>query len=614
MFTADGRESDTQSGNSYLYDDAPAPGSPNANHVRAYNRIYAYDKLGNITDVIQSGITGFTRHYVYNANHNTLQKIENATPATIEDYTYDTNGNQLTAGSTRNYVWNHADQLICYYNQAGSGDPTIYTQYDYSGQDRVSKLVRTGTLASPVYERTIYIDGIFEYVKLENGSTYEKNYIRMMDDKSNIAEIRINNGAAFPGDIADDVVYNLEDQIGSSTVRLDINGTIIDKEEYYPFGDSSLRTFTYKRYRYVGKERDAESGLYYYGARYYAAWTCRFISVDPLADKYVHITSYNYADNNPINDFDIDGQQDGNTKQTGGSNPAAPTGGTATNSTQTFSKDENGNTVSDTYTQTQVQTNNGQYTLHQCTETTNHTTGEVTSSSYDSSGDIAGMDQKTKDIAKETIEKGTIINSSLTVYNLGQDLDIRKKLYVDPYKKDLITYNNNPTHENKINAAVNRQNNLAEVREKISPLGKSFSNSEKSFQESVKKTNEIISGERNLGSSTNKGFDRFIPYRNIIKILGLLGLLYAVHESIVKIDESGWDPRVIGSEAGGWAGAYMVGAMFAAAAAALVGAILLGPIIVIAAGIAGAALGFWLGSGKAGEAIDDFFSNNKFSF
>jgi len=35
------------------------------------------------------------------------------------------------------------------------------------------------------------------------------------------------------------------------------------------FGDSSLRTFTKKHYQYTGKEKDAESGLYYYGARYY---------------------------------------------------------------------------------------------------------------------------------------------------------------------------------------------------------------------------------------------------------------------------------------------------------------------------------------------------------
>jgi RHS repeat-associated protein len=73
-----------------------------------------------------------------------------------------------------------------------------------------------------------------------------------------------------------------------------------------------LRTFSKKQYRYVGKEKDAESGLYYYGARYYSAWTCRFISVDPLAGKFAQLTPYNYSDNEPIGDFDIDGKQNNN--------------------------------------------------------------------------------------------------------------------------------------------------------------------------------------------------------------------------------------------------------------------------------------------------------------
>lgn len=117
-------------------------------------------------------------------------------------------------------------------------------------------------------------------------------------------------GTPFPDDIADSVTYNLENQIGSSTLRLSTNGSMIDKEEYYPFGDSSLRTFTKKRYRYCGKEKDEESGLYYYGARYYAAWTCRFISIDPLAHDYPFYTPYNYAGNKPINKIDIDGMQE----------------------------------------------------------------------------------------------------------------------------------------------------------------------------------------------------------------------------------------------------------------------------------------------------------------
>ena len=49
--------------------------------------------------------------------------------------------------------------------------------------------------------------------------------------------------------------------------------------------------------------------MYYYGARYYAPWTCRFISVDPLAADYPYLTPYNYAGNKPITHKDIDGLQ-----------------------------------------------------------------------------------------------------------------------------------------------------------------------------------------------------------------------------------------------------------------------------------------------------------------
>jgi len=53
-------------------------------------------------------------------------------------------------------------------------------------------------------------------------------------------------------------------------------------------------------YRFNGKEQDAETGLYYYDARYYDPRTGRFISVDPLADKYPGWTPYSYTLNNPV--------------------------------------------------------------------------------------------------------------------------------------------------------------------------------------------------------------------------------------------------------------------------------------------------------------------------
>ena len=49
--------------------------------------------------------------------------------------------------------------------------------------------------------------------------------------------------------------------------------------------------------------------MYYYGARYYSPWLCRFISVDPLAAKYPFYTPYQYAGNQPINFIDLDGME-----------------------------------------------------------------------------------------------------------------------------------------------------------------------------------------------------------------------------------------------------------------------------------------------------------------
>jgi RHS repeat-associated protein len=311
--SATGRESDTENQNDYLYSDGPIPGSPNADNVRAYTRKYSYDKLGNIQRM-QQVATGnsFAREFNYNSSVNTLADIKTGSGSLIQDFSYDAVGNQLEAGSNRHYLWNAANQLLVYKNQAGTSDPTIYAQYSYGGDQRVSKMVRTGTASNPIYERTIYIDGIFEYHILENDTdTYEKNYVHVMDDRSRIAMVRI--GDKFPDDIDEAITYTLENQINSSVARLTTNATVIDREEYYPFGDSSLRTFTKKRYRYTGKEKDIESGLYYYGARYYAPWTCRFISVDPLANDYPFYTPYNYAGNKPINKRDIDGlQEEGN--------------------------------------------------------------------------------------------------------------------------------------------------------------------------------------------------------------------------------------------------------------------------------------------------------------
>ena len=60
-------------------------------------------------------------------------------------------------------------------------------------------------------------------------------------------------------------------------------------------------------YKFTGKELDEETGLYYFGARYYDSRSSVWLSVDPLAGKYPNWNPYNYALNNPINFTDPNG-------------------------------------------------------------------------------------------------------------------------------------------------------------------------------------------------------------------------------------------------------------------------------------------------------------------
>ena len=61
-------------------------------------------------------------------------------------------------------------------------------------------------------------------------------------------------------------------------------------------------------YLFNAKELDEETGLYYYGARYLDPTHAAWLSVDPLFEKYVGMTPYNYCAGNPVKLVDVDGR------------------------------------------------------------------------------------------------------------------------------------------------------------------------------------------------------------------------------------------------------------------------------------------------------------------
>ena len=104
--------------------------------------------------------------------------------------------------------------------------------------------------------------------------------------------------------------YYHPDHLGSSSYITNLDGEVSQHIEYVPFGEVFIeeRNNTWNTpYLFNAKEFDEETGLYYYGARYYEPRLSLWMSVDRFAEKYPATSGYNYAINNPVRYIDING-------------------------------------------------------------------------------------------------------------------------------------------------------------------------------------------------------------------------------------------------------------------------------------------------------------------
>ena len=106
--------------------------------------------------------------------------------------------------------------------------------------------------------------------------------------------------------------YYHSDHLGSTSLITDLDGDIVQHVEYVPFGEVFIEERNNKwntPYLFNAKELDEETGLYYYGARYYDPRVSVWLSADPLQEKYPNISSYAYCLNNPVILIDPNGQR-----------------------------------------------------------------------------------------------------------------------------------------------------------------------------------------------------------------------------------------------------------------------------------------------------------------
>ncbi|MBN2777896.1 MAG: RHS repeat-associated core domain-containing protein [Bacteroidales bacterium] len=290
--------------NTDFVNNIPVPNT-GTNAMQTYTQQYAYDEIGNITQMKSVG--DWTRDYIYDTSTNQLLRHTGSTNV----YTYDAHGNILTMPHLTSMVWDNKDQLV----SAGNGTVTSYYNYDAQG-DRTRKVV---VKPGGIVEERYYIGGYEVYRKfISNSLDKERETVHIMDDRDRFAMIdtlTVENGTTLTTPV-ETLRYQYNNHLGTACLELDGSAAIISYEEYHPFGTTSYRSgrseaeVSLKRYKYVGKERDEETGLYYYGARYYASWLCRFVSCDPLQHEYPHYTPYQYAGNKPITYIDLDGLEE----------------------------------------------------------------------------------------------------------------------------------------------------------------------------------------------------------------------------------------------------------------------------------------------------------------
>lgn len=285
-----------------------------------------YDSIGDITSKTQDHemVTGgttvtdkkltYTSPYAYASAH-----PHAATTVGDQTLTYDADGNQISRdqqpGPRRQLIWDEDNHLECTHENVQShtlpqtpescddagGTPNA-ARYRYDDQgDRVVK----DAAQFHVYPN--------QYWATDGNQSFKNIYI---------GDTRLLTKTVEPPQRTEDRQYYAHgDRLGSTQFVTDADGRLTEHLQYLPGGETWIEEHPSQPvpYQYTGKELDPETGLYYYGARYYDPRHQLWQSPDPAIDTYLdgtpdngaydpsNLALYTYAGNNPVTLTDPDG-------------------------------------------------------------------------------------------------------------------------------------------------------------------------------------------------------------------------------------------------------------------------------------------------------------------
>jgi RHS repeat-associated protein len=322
-----------QSARPTAHDVGPAPLHPHDGPAMGrYVERYGYDEVGNLTQVRHVGSypgePGWTRDYRY-AEPSLLEPDRTAnrlsttgsgsSDAAPEPFEHDEQGNITSMPGLKVLRWDPEDRLHIAARERARSDPgepgadAVVAAYDATGT-RTRKAVSRRRSDGPVRiaRERVYLGPFERYREYDptGAVVVERTTLHVSDDERRVALVETRTEGSDEGP-ARLLRYQLSDHLGSSVVELDQQARVISYEEYHPYGSTAYQastTETPKRYRYTGRERDAETGLQYHGQRYYAPWLGRWTSPDPAGPTDA-LSPYVYVAGNPMRLVDPGGRQ-----------------------------------------------------------------------------------------------------------------------------------------------------------------------------------------------------------------------------------------------------------------------------------------------------------------
>jgi RHS repeat-associated protein len=265
--------------------------------ANCWGETYTIDAWGNLTNI--AGVPSMT------GCHTESQNVPVSTNNRITGWCYDGAGNLLDMGScgppAHSFVYDAEGHLQ---SPPAVGISNLSYTYYYDGDGNRVQKCNANPCTSGSSPGTLYWFGAGGNVLDESGRTGTMQAEYVYFNGQRIARRDLPSG---------NVHYYFSNHLGSASLITDSSGNIQQQTDYYPYGGIAYNAGAdANRYKFTAKERDAESGLDNFGARYDSSSLARFMAADPSnlsVDFWLPQTwnRYSYVLNNPLRFVDRNG-------------------------------------------------------------------------------------------------------------------------------------------------------------------------------------------------------------------------------------------------------------------------------------------------------------------